>query len=344
MEGLVLASQAMSKGGTIMSTENFIRNYRSEDLPSLVTLINEADTYDKLERTTTLQEMEHEMSFPTVKPETDCFLAWAGDRLVGSADMYVRKGDPEMDKETTVYCWGVVHPEWRRRGIGRRLLEAAYRRGEEYLDEIEIARVHFQCNTRDVEMDRIALYKGFGMKRVRYSVNLARPVNGNLPPVVVRVGYRLRSFDLERDAKEAFQVDNAAFRDHWGHTEGKLEEFLHWMKMPHMRPELWLLAEEEATGKIVGLGLNVIDPDWIAQTGRQEGYLNTLAVLREHRRRGLGTALISKSLRVLRDAGMEAVHLHADTENLTGAMRLYERVGFKTRKTYIAYRKALREG
>jgi len=326
-----------------MTHEMYIRNYRPEDLPPLVTLINEADAYDKLERATTLQEMEHEMSFPTVKPETDCFLAWEGDRLVGYADMFVRKGDPEIDKETTLYCWGVVHPQWRRRGVGRSLLETAYRRGKEYLDEIEVARVHFHCSTRDVEQDRMALYEGFGMKRVRYSVNLARAVNGNLPPVVMPEGYRLRTFDPEQDAEAAFHVDNAAFRDHWGHTEGKLEEFLHWMKMPHMRPELWLLAVQEATGEIVGLGLNVIDPDWIAQTGRQEGYLDSLAVLREHRRQGLGTALISKSLRILRDAGMEAVHLHADTENLTGAMRLYERVGFEVRKKSMSYRKTMRD-
>lgn len=327
-----------------MTQEIIIRNYRREDLPSLVTLINEADAHDKLERSTTLKELEHEMGFPTVSPETDCFLAWAGERLVGQADMYLRKGDPTMDKEITIYCWGVVHPEWRRRGVGQRLLEAAYRRGEEYLAEIEVETVHFQSNTRDVEEDRKALYEGFGMRPARYSVNLARPVNGNLPPVTVPEGYRLRSFDLARDAEAAWRVDNDAFRDHWGHAESKLEEFLHWIKMPHMRPELWFLAEEESSGEIVGLGLNIIDPDWIAQTGRQEGYLDSLAVLREHRKRGLGRALISKSLHVLRDAGMEAVHLHADSENLTGAMRLYEGVGFEVRKTYVAYRRTMRGG
>lgn len=326
-----------------MTGESLIRNYRKEDLPSLVGLINEADAFDKLERSTTLEELEHEMSFPTDSPETDCFLAWTGDRLVGYTNMYVPKGDPRRDKETAMWCWGVVHPEWRRRGLGRRLLEAAYRRGEEYLDEIEVPTVHFHCNTRDVEEDRKALFEGLGMKPVRYSVNLIRPVNGNLPPVLVPDGYRLRTFEPEHDAEAAWKVDNAAFRDHWGHTESELADFLHWLEVPHMRPELWLLAEEEATSEVVGLGLNIIDPDWIEQTGRREGYVNTLAVLREHRKQGLGTALISKSLHALHDAGMEAVHLHADSENLTGAMRLYERVGFKVRKRYIAYRKTMRD-
>ena len=325
-----------------MTQDITIRNYRREDLPALVTLINEADAHDKMERSTTLEELEHEMGFPTVSPETDCFLAWTDNRVVGYTDMYVQKGEPKMDKEVAVYCWGVVHPQWRRRGVGQRLLEAAYRRGEECLPEIEVPTVRFNCNTRDTEHDRKALYEGFGMRPARYMVNLARPVNGNLPQVTMPEGYRLRPFDPERDAETVWRVDNAAFRDHWGHAESKLEEFLHVIKMPHMRPELWFLAEEEASGKVVGLGLNTIDPDWIAQTGRQEGYLETLAVLREHREQGLGRALISKSLQVLRDEGMEAVHLHADSENLTGAMRLYEGVGFKVRKRYVAYRRTMR--
>ena len=104
------------------------------------------------------------------------------------------------------------------------------------------------------------------------------------------------------------------------------------------------MAEVEATGEIVGLGLNMIDPDWIDQTGRQEGYVNTLAVLREHRQKGLGTALLAQSLHVLRNAGMESAHLGADADNLTGAMRIYERVGFKQRKTSVAYRKEMSNG
>jgi ribosomal protein S18 acetylase RimI-like enzyme len=48
------------------------------------------------------------------------------------------------------------------------------------------------------------------------------------------------------------------------------------------------------------------------------------------------------SLHLLHKEGMDGVHLNADAENLTGAMRLYERVGFRVRKTFISYRKSLR--
>ena len=332
-----------------MTHKIVIRTYRPRDLPALVDLINAADAVDKLERATTLQEMEHEMSFPTAHPETDCFLAWAeaGEtgappQLVGYSDLYVRPGNPEQETESTIYTWGEVHPQWRRQGLGRRLLERSYRRALEYLPQLKTERVYFYGSSRDVRVSCRALYTAFGMEPVRYFVNMVRALDEDLPAVTLPPGYRLRTFDPEHDAETVWRVDNAAFRDHWGHTEGPLEEFLHWIRRPYFRPELWFLAEEEATGRVVGLGLSIIDPDWIAQTGRQEGYVDTLAVLREHRGRGLGTALLVHSLHALRAAGMEAAHLHADAENLTGAVRLYERVGFRVRKTSIAYRKVLR--
>jgi mycothiol synthase len=324
-----------------MKGDIIIRNYRPDDLPALVALINEADAVDRLERATTLQRLEHELSFPTIHPETDFYLSWEGDRLVGYTELYVRQGDAST--ASTIYCRGVVHPQWRRRGLGRRLLEAAYGRATDYLADITEGQVNFQCSTHKVEEDRKALFEGFGMKPVRYFVNSVRPLNGSLPPVRLPAGIRLRTFDPERDLKAVWQVDDAAFRDHWGYTESKLEEFEHWIQMPHFRPELCFLAEEKTSGKTVGLGLNLIEPGWIAHTGRQEGYVDTLAVLQEHRRKGLGTALLVKSLHALQEAGMEAAHLHADSENLTGAMRLYERVGFRVRKTLIAYQKVMRD-
>jgi mycothiol synthase len=192
---------------------------------------------------------------------------------------------------------------------------------------------------RDIEVERQMLYRSFGLEPVRYFANLVRPMNGDLPPVRVPPNIRIRAFNADEDLEAVWRVDNTAFRDHWGHTDGKLEEFEHWIKEPHFRPDLWFLAEDDQSGEVVGLGLNIIDPDWIAQTGRMEGYVDTLAVLREHRQRGVGSALLAHSLHALRGAGMEAAHLSADAENLTGAMRLYMRLGFRVRKTSAAYRK-----
>ena len=325
-----------------MKPEIKIRNNRPQDLAALVSLINRADAIDRLERATTLEEMEHEMGWPDYYPETDCFLAWNNGDLIGYADFLL--GNDKASAWSTFYTGGIVDPRWRRQGVGRCLLETLYERATERLEEVNNKPIYFQASAREVEEDRQALFRVFGMEPVRYYVNLARPIDNGLPQTMMPKGYALRTFDPARDVETVWRLDNLAFQDHWGFTGFPLDAFRHWLEAPHSCPELWLLAVEEATGQVAGMSLNRIDPNWIARTGRQEGYVNTLAVLREHRKRGLGTALLVQSLYVLRQAGMEAAHLHADAENLTGAVRIYEQAGFKLRKTSIAYRKPMRDG
>lgn len=318
-----------------------IRNYRPGDTPSMVTLINEADAIDRLERSTTLEQLEHEMTWPNYDAGSDCFLAWAGDNLVGYADLYLRKAS--SGEEHKFFTWGLVHPAWRRRGLGRRFMELLSQRATERLSEMNGGAVHLRGSARDVETGRIALLEGFGMERVRYVINMARRVDGDLPPVAMPSGYKLRSFEPARDVETVWEVQNLAFQDHWGYSEFPLEEFRYSLRRPQFRPEQWKLAVEAATDRVVGLGLNWIDPAWIEATGRQEGTVQVLAVLREHRRRGLGSALLAECLHTLRASGMGWAQLGADAENLTGAVRLYERAGFWIRKTFITFSRVMRE-
>lgn len=331
-----------------MADNVVIRNYRPEDLVAMVRLTNEADAVDHLERATTIEELEHEYTWPNFYPETDTFLAFENGngrgegRLVGYADFLLR--NDEGATEQVFYTWGVVHPDYRHQGIGRRLMEVLYRRAEERAQEVESGNVYFQAAAREIECDRQRLFERLGMERVRYYVDMARRIDGELPAAVVPGGFRIRAFDRARDSEAVWRVDVESFKDHWGFTGFPFEEFQHWIDQPSFRPDLWLVAEEEATGRMAGICLNKIDPDWITNTGRQEGYVNTLGVLRDYRHMGLGTALLVQSLHLLRAAGMDWAHLGADANNLTGAVRIYERLGFQVRKTTLAYRKTMRNG
>jgi ribosomal protein S18 acetylase RimI-like enzyme len=66
-----------------------------------------------------------------------------------------------------------------------------------------------------------------------------------------------------------------------------------------------------------------------------------ITVLRPYRGKGLAKALVTQSMLMLREMGMEYANLGVDTENLSGAIRLYEGLGYETIKTYTIYGKDL---
>ncbi|MFG1817002.1 GNAT family N-acetyltransferase [Kribbella sp. NPDC049174] len=89
----------------------------------------------------TPSRQEHSARFehplPTVTEEA--LLAWDGDRLVGAASYRL----PQTENLSMVYLALIVHPQYRRRGIGTRLLEEVYaaaRRHRRSLIEIETVR------------------------------------------------------------------------------------------------------------------------------------------------------------------------------------------------------------
>jgi ribosomal protein S18 acetylase RimI-like enzyme len=74
--------------------------------------------------------------------------------------------------------------------------------------------------------------------------------------------------------------------------------------------------------------------------GVRRGWLGRVSVRRPWRRRGLASALIVAALTGLRDAGMRDAMLGVDSENPSGALHLYESLGFVTVEHATTYRKA----
>jgi len=93
----------------------------------------------------------------------------------------------------------------------------------------------------------------------------------------------------------------------------------------------------------VGLSLSAIYPERNERVGCEHGWVEALAVLREHRRKGLGRALLLEGMRALRGRGCTHLMLGVDSQNPTGALGLYESVGFREWSTGITFRKTLRE-
>jgi ribosomal protein S18 acetylase RimI-like enzyme len=124
--------------------------------------------------------------------------------------------------------------------------------------------------------------------------------------------------------------------DHWGAIEFREEWLAEWRESPTFQPELWQVAW--AGDRVAGTVLSFINEKENEEYGRRRGWTEYICTLRPWRRQGLAKALISRSLRLLKAEGMSEAALGVDTQNLCGALDLYQSLGFQPAKRGTTYR------
>lgn len=132
-----------------------------------------------------------------------------------------------------------------------------------------------------------------------------------------------------------------AFADEWGSQAESEVEF--WQERRDSKlgsafafdPTLWLLACHQ--GAVIGFCL--------CETGSSEGELigrvAELGVVRPHRGAGIGYALLLNGFRELGRRGTARIVLDVDAENVTSALRLYEKAGMTPQPAFTVWEKAL---
>ncbi len=212
----------------------------------------------------------------------------------------------------------------------------------------EEARVVLGAHSLIQDTNRWEAYERHGFKRVRVMQRMKIDFDPSYTahPAEWPQGISLRPFVLERDLGEVVAADMEAFRDHWGHVERPFEEELRQWKQwiecegDDFDPALWFVAIDDASGEVAGYA--ICDPHVAGD--RSRGYVDGLAVRAPWRKRGLGRALLHHAFAALRQRGCSAVELDMDSENLTGASRLYERAGMHPFSQEYAYEKEIRGG
>jgi GNAT superfamily N-acetyltransferase len=137
--------------------------------------------------------------------------------------------------------------------------------------------------------------------------------------------------------KQLWDADIEAFEDHWGGFDGSDENYERWKGDPKFDPSLFVVAWDG--DEIAGGVVNEINATENAAFNRQRGWLRSVFVRRPWRRRGLGLAVVLRSLQVFRDRGMTSAGLGVDADNPTGAVGVYQRAGFDVELTSFALRK-----
>ncbi len=174
-----------------------------------------------------------------------------------------------------------------------------------------------------------------GYARARASWRMEIDLQAPLPAPIWPAGITVRACVPERDAHAIYTAEEEAFADSWNHTPTPFETWRHFnMTREGFDPSLWFLACEGET--IAGVCLCNY---WL-----DDGFVAPLAVRRPWRRRGLGLALLRHAFAEFHRRGTRTVMLMVDTQNLTGATRLYERAGMRVTQLHHLYTKPLRPG
>lgn len=310
---------------------------RPEDVASLVALANLAADTDGVDEHDTEEEWSNWLEHDARRdPDRDILLAEADGEVVAFTI-----GGWELDNDGghNYATWGAVHPAWRRRGLGTALLrwtEARQRRVAAGHPRDVAKRLESWSYVQEV--GRTALLEVNGYEPVRYWFEMERPDLAAIPEVPFPDGVEIRPV-ADDHLRRIFDVEVAAFRDHFGGIDDTEEAFQRMVHDPRRDVSLWVVAWHD--DEIVGQSLNRINRSENEARGTRRGRVNAVGVLRDWRRKGIGRALVAESLRVLRDAGMTSARLGVDAENPHGALGLYESLGFRVVARGRIYRKPL---
>jgi ribosomal protein S18 acetylase RimI-like enzyme len=182
--------------------------------------------------------------------------------------------------------------------------------------------------------DSLERYARMGLTEVRRYWHMQIEMSEAPAAPVWPEGVALRPFVPERDDRAVFEMIDAALNDHWGHIPGDFDAWRHRkIEVESFDPSLWFIAYE---GEQIAGGSLCSDS--------AQSWVDTLGILRPWRRKGLGLALLLHSFGEFYRRGRRVVVLGVDSQNLTGAVRLYQRAGMHIARENISFEKELRAG
>ncbi|WP_395298301.1 GNAT family N-acetyltransferase [Kitasatospora hibisci] len=257
---------------------------------------------------------------PGLVPESDTLLVHAPDGHLAAHAWVNRRSKVD------------VHPGHRGRGLGAALLDWAEARAR------QAGGAQIVQSVPDGDSAAVALLRSRGYEPMVTEWQLefglaeaAVPAVPEPPEGITVRPFRLGGAAGEHDARAAHRLVQDAF-DAWQPRRMDYEEWArHTVERPAFAPAMSPLAF--AGDQLVG-GAIALD---LPETG--EGYLEQVAVRRDHRNRGIARLLLRHAFRAFQQQGRHTCSLwtHSDT----GALALYLRVGMTVRHSSTVHRKRL---
>lgn len=316
---------------------------REEDLTSLAELRLAIEYFDDPVVQRSLDEMRKDYASPHSHAEQHCVV---GRDKAGTIVAYSwNHPSPPDQPNLTVWLEIGVHPAWRHRKIGQRLVtwsiararmwaehikEKQLEKGERYESlKVTIAVDEGSRIQEDILQDRT-------LKPSRWFFDMHREIRegDEAQSHPAPDGYTVEPYSEEL-SEEIRQAHNLAFSTRRGAKPVGKEGWQNLVNRPECRKDWsWVVIEKES-GRIVGYVLNsqLIDEN----REIREGWTDMLGVVPDARGKGLGAVLIGKSIQSFAENGANFAGIGVDTESEGGSARLFVEFGYVSADRVVLY-------
>lgn len=314
------------------------RPAQREDLPQMQQLFIAAQETDEAEIVPSLEQMERLFALLEAEPNSHTLLAISPEQTVAALAFLFPSPN---DEEQFIQIDGHVHPNYRQQGLGTHIMEWGESTAKQFLQHVDHSKPQRLVTSSMMHhSDRIDLFEQQGFQAMRYNYTMSRSLDEPLPLKELPAGLTAVSYTPDYDIP-MMHAFNTAFAEHWGLYAMTPELWQRrFIRTPYFRPDLTYLALDKA-GEIAGFCLSEIHQEQNNQKGKKEAWMEAIGVLPQWRKQGVASALMMLTMRQCRAVGMETVGLDVDTQNPTGALSLYQDLGFKTERCKIIFTKTL---
>ena len=328
------AARAVAPPGVVL------RSWRDErDYDAMIEVFHRARVVDGTGWELSTDGLVSDLRALATRPQDSILVAEVDGRMVGWIRVWDFGCSPDEGRQ--LMHSGQVEPAWRRRGIGRALVNGA----QIELQRIRTVRADPAGTTAGMHAwlfarnaSAIGLLEADGYRRLRYVVEMTRGLD-DLPPDDLPAGLTTHPVRPE-DRAGIVRAMDAAMHDHRGWPDWSEDQLMGMVDHPiRGQLDIWQVAWDG--DRVVGGVLGYIDGPENEAMHRQRGYTEGIFTVREWRGQGVASALIGRNLRLLRERGMTEAALSVDTENPTGALGLYQRHGFREHDRLIIFRREL---
>ena len=301
---------------------------RAQDIPRLLALYSVVEAADHNGMQASEQDLRKQLDLPGHDPLKDRWVV----ELPGDPDSLVASALVTTSPQTHIADANIlVHPAWRRLGIGGTLLSSVIDRAH----ELDAHAVQIYANPNHPTAPGFLQKHGFISQGAYTELRLTPGTS--LPPVIWPYGYSMRPYSEVQDISILTQAMNLSYIPLWGHHEVSQEQMASWL--PDLNQQGLILVFSEK-GRVIGISRVEPSSERTLKNGAPTGYIDAPGVVPQHRRLDLFRAIVLTGIRWLQAQGVSIIEMESWGDKLE-VLKMYRELGFKDIRQLVSYQIAL---